>query len=44
MGVRGRSNRVMVIKMVRGIVFCVFGRRQGVKELFVFGEIVRVMA
>lgn len=34
----------MVIKMVNGIVFCIFCRRQGVEELFVLGEIVRVIA
>lgn len=44
MGVRGRSRRVKAIKIARGAVLCVFGRRQGVRELFVFGEIVRVMA
>lgn len=42
-GVMGRSVRVAIVLTVRRRVVCVLGRRQGVMELFVLGEIVRVM-
>lgn len=40
---RGSSKRVAVVKVAKGAVFCVFCSRQGVEELFVFGEIVSVI-
>lgn len=40
----GRSRSVIVARIVRGRVICVVDRRHGVVELFVFGEIVRVIA
>lgn len=41
---RGSSSRVAVVVIVRGRVVCVVGNRHGVVELFVLGEIVRVIA
>lgn len=43
-GVRGRSSRVIIIRVASGAVACVFCKRQGAEELFVLGEIVNVMA
>lgn len=43
-GVRGRRARAAIIISDSGRVFCVFGRRQGVVELLVLGEMVRVIA
>lgn len=40
----GSSMSVMVVKMVSGSVIWLFVRRHGMVALFVFGEIVSVMA
>lgn len=42
-GVNGRSIIDAVVSVARGVVLCVFFRRQGVEELFVLGEIVSVI-
>lgn len=41
---RGSRRSAAIVVVARGRVGCVVGRRQGVVELFVLGEMVRVMA